>query len=229
MSTQREPKGIPIGGQFATSGLDEADFDLAPLTDDEYNQEGSFSFPPPPRNLSQLVRFWRTVPISDSILVRMTEAYERHQFYLRREAVGEFISANPEPPKMSGRKFNPGYQVWLDGQAQAQAEVDSAHPRTIPPHWARGVARATMLTRQAIELDVNTVGPDSDLAYEYQDGAGPNSQRVLRSHIDVGAQGQMSVSYALNMFRTMDLDEDIWYDRQAQDLSVLAQSVTADD
>lgn len=229
MSTHREPKGIPNGGQFSVSGLEEADFDLEPLTDEEYNQQGSFSFPPPPRNLGQVVRFWRSVPISDNILVRMSREYERHQYGLREQAVQEHARANPEPPQMHGRRINPAYEAWIAGQNAAQAEVDAEHPRSIPPHWARGLARATMLMKQAIELDLDLVDPEDDRVYEYQIGGGPSGQRVLLSYIDVGSRGQMRVSDALETFQTMNLDEDVWYDRQAQDLSVLAQSVTADD
>lgn len=218
-----------VGDSDYRKGMDmtEADFDLEPLSDEEYNQQGSFSFPPPPRNLGQVVRFWRSVQISDNILVRMSREYERHQYGLRREAVTEYINANPEPSTMIGRKFNPDYQVWLDGQARAEAEVDAVHPRSIPPHWARGLARATMLMKQAIELDLDLVEPEDDRAYEYQTGSGPNGQRVLLSHIEVGSRGKMNVSYALDMFRMMDLDGDVWFDQSITDISRIAQAVTA--
>lgn len=227
MSTQREPKGIPAGGRFAISGLDEADFELKPLTDDEYNEQGSFSFPPPPRSLGQVARFWQRVQISDNILLRMCASYEGLQGQMRADAVTEHARANPEPPMMKGKNYNPAYQVWLDGQNAEQAAVDAAHPRSIPPQWARGIARATMMYKQAVELDTNMIDEEDSRAYDYERGGGPNAQRVLLSSIDFGAQGQWQVSDALEMFPTMNLDEDVWYDQQVRDLSVIAQSVSA--
>ncbi|WP_156382768.1 hypothetical protein [Sanguibacter sp. Leaf3] len=207
--------------------MTEGDFDLEPLSEEEYNEQGSFSFPPPPRSLGQVVRFWRSVQISDNVLLRMSREYERHQYGLREQAVREHGQANPEPSQMRGHRINPDYETWIAGQNNAEAEVDAEHPRSIPPHWARGLARATMLMKQAIDLDLDLVDLEDDRVYEYQVGGGPSGQRVLLSYIDVGSRGQMRVSDALETFRTMDLDGDVWFDQSARDIALIAEAVAS--
>lgn len=74
----RHPAGYR-GGQFAPgqhAEVPEVTLDLDPdVTDDEYNAEGTFSYPPFPRSVAQHVAFWSHVPIPDIVLEQVTATY----------------------------------------------------------------------------------------------------------------------------------------------------------
>jgi len=66
----RIPKGHPEGGEWVEKAGQEAHmaFDPRELSDEEYNKDGSFEYPPKARSAAQVLAFWSRVEVPDSIL-----------------------------------------------------------------------------------------------------------------------------------------------------------------
>lgn len=73
-------------GRFARTGFTRASFNLGPmapgfgnnpdlLSDDEYNADGSYDYPPQPRSAEQVYAFWGSVRIPDEALDFHQKAY----------------------------------------------------------------------------------------------------------------------------------------------------------
>lgn len=81
--TERQPQGIPTGGQFAPERKPEPLTSLGgAISDEDYNREATWQFPPRPRSARQHIAFWASTPIPDDVLSNMTRA-----FYLRNANV----------------------------------------------------------------------------------------------------------------------------------------------
>ncbi len=81
----RAPAGRPDGGQFAgtppparPAAMGDHDVELPPLTDTEYNEHGSYGYPPAPRSAGQHLLFWfRQVHVPEDVLLRVQAEYSR--------------------------------------------------------------------------------------------------------------------------------------------------------
>lgn len=75
------------------------------LTDEEYNADGTYAFPPHPRSLEQHIAFWESVPIPDEKLTQVLNAYgDMIADDTREEAarvVDEWKIRNPDPTERS--------------------------------------------------------------------------------------------------------------------------------
>ena len=150
----RQPAGRPEGGEFAERIKPGADVSLH-LSDEEYNADGTYLFPPEPRSAEQHFAFWWRVPIPDEIMADVTEAYWRN----REEKITEACEAaadawkkeNPDPtlpgmPRIKNKDYHYVVQGWKNGVRavwdQTEAEEQQARPQSIPPTHMRSVLRA---------------------------------------------------------------------------------------
>ena len=73
---QQHPRSAE-SGRFIVKEQAEAAARLSDADDDRYNREGTFLFPPHPRSLSQVCRFWLQVPVPDEAAARLQAAHDR--------------------------------------------------------------------------------------------------------------------------------------------------------
>lgn len=89
---RRIAAGVPTGGQFAEKIHPEAGVVSIPElveSDDEWNADGTFAFPPIGRSPRQAIAFWLTVEIPDVVLDRFTQAYWKRADNYRAYVEGE--------------------------------------------------------------------------------------------------------------------------------------------
>ena len=65
------------------------------LSDEEYNAEGTYRFPPNPRSWEQNAKFWATCPITDGQLREYINYYR--QDYRHDPAVNEYAEVSGAP------------------------------------------------------------------------------------------------------------------------------------
>lgn len=97
----RQPQGIPAGGQFAPNQHAEAPIRLFDRTD------GSFLNPAPSATAEHCIDFWSRVEIPDEIIDQVTSAYatsrseeiDRDMEHAMAEWEGRWTQGNPAPTK----------------------------------------------------------------------------------------------------------------------------------
>ena len=73
----RRPTGSPgsTGGQFAEKMHAEPDLAIREISDEEYNADGSYAYPPRPRSAAQHIDFWTRVPLPEDRLKTLATRY----------------------------------------------------------------------------------------------------------------------------------------------------------
>lgn len=82
----RRPTGSPgsTGGQFAEKMHAEPDLAIREISDEEYNADGSYAYPPRPRSAAQHIDFWTRVPLPEDRLKTLATRYPKI-----RQAIGD--------------------------------------------------------------------------------------------------------------------------------------------
>jgi hypothetical protein len=149
MSEQnRQPGGVPAGGEFAGHDRPDADVKLE-LTDAEYNQSGTFLFPPLPRSAAQHIAFWETCPVGDDVLENVSFGYEKWASEWHAPRQYQWLTATFYPAKRINRaKADAGElshqdQKMVDDAAKAYSRdvLSATVPVVIDPIDARTIAR----------------------------------------------------------------------------------------
>ncbi len=173
----RHPGGTPDGGRFATTSRQEPDVTLAHLSDEEYNADGTFEFPPMPRSVEQHVAFWSRVPVPDPIIARARVHYGRFLGEWRGDQLEAWQREHPVPPRKKD------WDPWRAARDAAAAEIDSAHPSQIPTVIARPLIRAAQMARYAKWFQTQE---------EYDE--------VMASPVDVGTEEPWTVQQTLDVY-----------------------------
>lgn len=153
----RVPGGGPTGGQYAPRPHPEVEGStLGSLTDEEYNRDGSFFWPPYPRSAAQLVAFFESVPVPDQVLTRVSHDYVEHVERLEDAAMDDVQARwereHPRPQPgifASAHKASQSSSAWEAARdAAVGAELDrvrSLRPPSIPGLWTRPLVRASLM------------------------------------------------------------------------------------
>jgi len=149
---------------------------LTELSDEEYNSDGSFEFPPLPRSVEQHVAFWSRVQIADSILMRVQEAYEARWTAWSSEQMAAWNVGHPVPSTTFGRADSAKMEQWRKLRVAAEQALAERRPPNLEAVLARTVVRATQMRKFAGWLDVEA-----------------DYKRVLAHEVDLGGDGPMTV------------------------------------
>lgn len=179
---ERQPVGIPSGGQFAPERR------LEPLTslggaisDEEYNRDGSWQFPPRPRSAKQHIAFWASTPIPDEVLANMTTAFSQRNIKVLNEnnfAMQEKFEVIWRP-EAKNLVFGRDSREAIDGEADRKSAMYSAYvethaheylgqtPLRIDPTDARTLARAAFTFDGAQQLNRQFTQAEQDKVLDF--------------------------------------------------------------
>lgn len=168
---------------------EEPDVTLAHLSDEDYNADGTFEYPPIPRSVEQHVAFWSRVKVPDAIIARVRASYVQRTQEWRNEQMGAWVAANPQPIKQ--REL----EEW-DAQSQrVAADIDQQRPSSIPAVLARPLIRAAQMARYARWLETEA---------EYD--------RVLDTEVDLGEAEPWTVRNTLDYYHLDELSDGAFED-----------------
>lgn len=71
----KDPAGPPPAGQFSTRIRADPNVAMKDLSDEQYNTDGSYTYPPHPRNAAQHIAFWMSVPLPEEKLETLSRRY----------------------------------------------------------------------------------------------------------------------------------------------------------
>ena len=139
------------------------------LSDEDYNAEGTYRYPPNPRSWQQNAKFWLACPISDEELDEFVDYYREHYRH------DPDVNAHAEPIMREWYKQHPGFKVdpgqgLADWDRQASREWDRArdsYPHRkcfISPQRARAVVRAAQMYQWSRYLDQEAINHTLDVA-----------------------------------------------------------------
>lgn len=145
----RQPKGQPVGGEFAERTYAAADINLD-AADIDYNMAGTFLFPPRPRSAAQHIAFWESCDIDDSILENICLGYEKWAYNWHEEQQRQWLfktwyaENGIDPYRGQGDNISPAQIASREEAARDYSTevLSKTHPRRISPTDARAVARA---------------------------------------------------------------------------------------
>lgn len=202
----RHPGGTPDGGRFATMSRQEPDVTLAHLSDEEYNADGTFQYPPMPRSVAQHVAFWSRVPVPDAIIARVRAAYIEDVIGWRGDQIEAWAAQHPVP------KHKRDWDPWREARDRAGAEIDASRPAEIPSVLARPLIRAAQMARYAQWFQARE---------EYD--------AVLETSVDVGTEEPWTVQQVLDVYKLDRLPDAAFEDAGAYsgiNLAVMNQRLT---
>ena len=144
----RVPAGSNTGGQFTPSYHGEATYALSPVedSDESYNYDGTYKFPPHPRSANQLIDFWAVVEVPDAVLENFANTYARDWDSWSAGMMSNWGILNPEPV-LSGRK-----KEWSRAKTQYEQSLPAHRPSRLSRSVVRPLARLARMVQQAKEL-----------------------------------------------------------------------------
>lgn len=157
----RVPAGVPgsAGGQCAARALADSDVAIRDLSDEEYNADGSYAFPPRPRSAAQHIDFWTRVPLPEEKLETLIQRYPAVREGLGEEAGAHAANAyrreNPDPAlrMMSGKERDAKVAAWQEEVGRvfdAAAARATAHmPQVVYRTSVRPIVRAHQMYKYA--------------------------------------------------------------------------------
>jgi len=123
---------------------------------DDYNADGTYSYPPEPINAEQLIAFWRRCPIPDSVLAQV----QRSHGAVRQRLVEDRIEkTHPITQRPRERTFNSETKqasaAWDAARQEALSEA-GAHfpPAPMLAGQVRSIVRAMRAVRQAGDSNI---------------------------------------------------------------------------
>lgn len=191
----RQPGGTPVGGRFATMTRQEPDVTLANLSDEDYNRDGTFEYPPVPRSVAQHVSFWLTVPVPEAILTRVRNGYVARWEAWADEQMAAWAVTNPEP---LGRDLRPKvreHPAWVERCDAQYATLDDVRPNSLPAVLTRPLVRAAQMAAYANMLNSQE---------EYD--------RVLDTTVDLGDEEPATVRSTLDYWHLDELPDAVFED-----------------
>lgn len=183
----RVTAGVPQGGQFTARSHPEADIRLD-LSDEEYNQTGTFLYPPKARSAAQHLAFWENCPVADAVLDNICLGYEEWRAGWRGLKMNELLAQYDHKNKVDPIKLRfgtlPAHVAAPRNAAIAKLdnELDNERPRSINALNAKAIARAGQMWWYASDLNEaeravvyahrvelrNSIQTVEELAYKYQ-------------------------------------------------------------
>jgi hypothetical protein len=158
LNPNRVATGKAGAGRFDHKYNTEAEVDLVdPDSDEAYNADGSWFFPPKPRSGSQSVAFWEKSKVPDEVLHQFIYAYkDRYLVYSNdrwREEMGKWADryreSNPEPVgPFGGSKKNwdaDFHEAYKEAEDSIILAAYSERPNMISRYDARPLARAAQM------------------------------------------------------------------------------------
>lgn len=207
MSALEQPRDVR--GRYAESARTDAPVALM-ISDEDYNRDGTYAYPPEPRSGAQVVAFWERVHVPEVVLRQMQIAFADKQKLVRAEALKPWQRDHPEPAKYPkwGRKpveATKEWTAWTEAREQENQRIESAHPSYIPNTYARSIARAAGMARQATALRRS------------DDEWGTDGAQVVWQHkIDMGISGEHTVAQLLQWYPVLELPRETFLDRTAE-------------
>lgn len=137
--------------QRATFGSDDHDGCMPETEWDEYNADGTYSYPPDPISAEQLITFWHRCPIPDAVLAQV----QRSHAAVRQRLVDSRIErTHPTATRPRERVFNSESKQacaeWDAGHQEAVLEAENHFPPApMPAGQVRSIVRAMRAVRQA--------------------------------------------------------------------------------
>lgn len=134
----------------ATLGDDAHDGCMPETEWDEYNADGSYSYPPEPINAEQLVAFWRRCPIPDSVLSQVQRSHAAVRQRLVKDRIEKAHPGTRPQERAFSSESKQACAEWDTGPHQAAVEAE-AHfpPAPMPAGQVRSIVRAMRAVRQA--------------------------------------------------------------------------------
>lgn len=191
----RQPGGNPGGGRFATTTRREPDVTLAHLTDDEYNADGTFEYPPIPRSVDQHVAFWSRVQVPDANIARVRAAYVEQWPIWGEAQLDAWAATDPEPIPSTLRPRTQEIEEWGHRFDAESARLLEERPNDLPAVLARPLIRAAQMAKYAKWLETQE---------EYD--------RVLATEIDLGEDEPWTVRRCLDVYRLDELEDGAFED-----------------
>lgn len=191
----RQPGGTPTGGRFAPMSRQEPDVSLAHLSDEEYNADGTFEYPPIPRSVAQHVAFWSRVRVPDPILARVRSTYTQHWSEWSEEQMHAWARTDPTP---IGGEFNAKAKqrtAWGERFDARAAELEVERPKDLPAVLARPLIRAAQMAKFAQWLETQD---------QYDE--------VMATEVDLGEAEPWTVRRCLDVYHLDELDDRAFED-----------------
>lgn len=186
----RQPSGVPNGGQFREEQKAVATVTLPEISDEQYNQDGSYRYPPAPRSAVQHIKFWESVPLPDEKLDALISGYSKLREQVGIEAGNAAAEAwkrtHPDPTEHTNYPKAGAVERWqADGMAVHKAAYDEAIA-PMPERIYRTTVRPLLRAHQM----------------HYYAGALPRSERsVVHDHTVVVDGKPMTVQQVEDTYR----------------------------
>lgn len=171
LNPNRVMAGRAGAGRFDHKYNSESDIDLIdPDSDEFYNADGSWFFPPRPRSASQSASFWENSKVPDEVLHQFVHSYKERWLQYSdnrwREEMTKWAANyrenNPEPVgPFSGSQKKKWEEDFREASAEATDRLILAchkeRPNMISRYDARPLARAAQMYMFAPSRERNTV------------------------------------------------------------------------
>lgn len=191
----RLPEGAPEGGRFTQIPLKEAVVSLAHLSDEEYNADGSFEYPPIPRSVEQHIAFWTRVKIPEAIMARVRSSYGEYWLTWVDTKMQAWEAANPEPVGTEWRSKSSEIEAWMVRRDAHRGVVEGQRRSSLPSILVRPLVRAAQMARYGSWL-------------ENQE----EFDRVLETEVDLGESEPATVRETLRRYGVDEMPDHVFED-----------------
>lgn len=122
-------------GQFASVAKMGPEVAIRELSDEEYNADGSYAFPPDPRSAAQHIAFWTSVPLPDEklavLLARYPEIRQQTGIDAGNAAAEAYKRDHDDPTRFSdSKKAKAEGEKW---KAEVGRVWQAAHDKAVAP------------------------------------------------------------------------------------------------
>lgn len=156
---KRHAAGLHLIGRTCTTGdavpdLAPDDGDMGEASEwDDYNSDGTYSYPPAPVCAEQVVAFWRRCPIPDAVLAQVQRTHPDVRQVLVQRRIEELHPASGRPKeKLLNAESKSAAAAWDQAHQRAIAEAEAEFPPApMPGAQVRTIVRAMRATIQAGE------------------------------------------------------------------------------
>jgi hypothetical protein len=191
----RQQAGAPGGGRFIPTTHQEPDVTLARLSDEDYNADGTFEYPPIPRSVTQHVAFWNRVKVPDTIMTRVRVAYNDAWAIWAEKQLDAWASTDRKPLGGEFRSRQKEVAAWTVRFDTEADRLETVRPNTISPVLARPLIRAAQMAKYAQWLETRE---------EYE--------QVMSTEIDLGEDEPWTVRRAIEVYHLDEVDEGAFED-----------------
>jgi hypothetical protein len=186
----RQQSGAPGGGRFVPTTHKEPEVTLARLSDEDYNADGTFEYPPIPRSVAQHVGFWNRVKVPDAIMTRVRVAYLADWAIWAEKQLDAWATTDRQPVGGEFRSRQKEVAAWTIRFDTEADRLETVRPNTISPVLARPLIRAAQMAKYAQWLETRE---------EYE--------QVMSTEIDLGEDEPWTVRRTLEVYHLDEVDE----------------------